>query len=228
MATKKVDDVHDDPTAKPHVKGKSSNPFTALYKKAVESGQVGKKTTEAINWFKSAARAYKNPLALKDIQQSLGNSSRRSIMKIGHMYAFSYDAKYKDELKFWNSTPLIFPFAEDATHFWGISIFYASPRYRAFIMEQLYRLISDTNMNEQTRLRLTYKRLNRMATFRFFAPMIKCYLKSNFRSQFIHIPVDHWHTAMFLPIAKWNKASANEVYNDYNQLIKKTRTSRTR
>lgn len=227
MVTRKVDGVHVDPTAKPHVPGKSTNPFTALYQKAVASGQVGKKTEEAINWFKNAARSYKNPIALNSIQQSLGNSSRRTVMTIGKMYAFLYDAKTKDDLKYWDSVPLIFPFAEDATHFWGINLHYVSPRYRGFIMNQLYKLISDNNMNERTKLRITYNRLNRMATFRFFAPAIKCYLKSHFRSQFIHIPVDHWHTAMFLPVAKWNKASAAVVYNDYNQLIKKARTPRT-
>lgn len=223
---KRVDGVHKDPTAKPHIEGKSRNAFTALYKKAEREGQLGAKTKTAIDWFRNAARSYKNPIALQEVQQSLGGSSRRTIMKIGHMYLYKYHAKYADKLKYWDSFPLVFPFREDATHFWAINLHYASPRHRAFIMEQLYTMLSDDKMNEQTRLRLTYKRLNRMASFRFFQPMIKCYLKSNFQSYFIHIPVDHWQTAMFLPIAKWNNNNAQTVYRDYEQSVKKSRQRR--
>lgn len=222
MATKPlVDDVHKDPTAKPHVPGKSRNVFTSLYKKAVQEGKLGAKTKDAIDWFRQAARSYKNPIALQELQQSLGNSSKRTVMKIGHMYCYRYSAKYAEKLPYWDSFPLAFPFKEDSLHIWAINLHYCSPRHRSFIMEQLYGLISDTKMNEQTRLMLSYKRLNRMSTFRFFAPMIKCYLKSHFQSQFIHIPVDHWQTALFLPVARWNNATSKEVYRDYEQLIKK-------
>jgi hypothetical protein len=228
MTKQRVDGVHADQTAKPHIEGKSRNAFTALYQKASAEGMLGAKTKSAIDWFRNAARAYKNPIQLQEIQHSLGNSSRRSIMKIGHMYIFKYHAKYAQELPYWDSFPLVFPFKEDATHFWAINLHYASPRFRAFIMEQLYGMISDDKMNEMTRLRITYKRLNRMASFKFFAPMIKCYLKSNFQSQFIHIPVDHWQTAMFLPVARWNNQTAKVVYRDYEQNIKKPRHRRIR
>jgi hypothetical protein len=218
-----VDGVHKDHTAKPHIEGKSRNAFTAVFKKAEQEGTLGARSAKAIDWFRQAARSYKNPIQLQEIQQSLGQSSRRSIMKLGHMYVFKYHAKYAEELKYWDSFPLIFPFREDSTHFWGINLHYASPKYRAFIMEQLYGLLTDSKMNERTRIALTYRRLQKMSTFRFFAPMIKCYLKSNFQSHFIHIPVDHWQTAMFLPVARWNNQPASVVYRDYDANVKKVK-----
>ena len=137
------------------------------------------------------------------------------------MVMFVYDAKHKSQLDYWDSHPLVIPFGEDAETFIGINCHYAPPMARAFIFDQIMKTMNITTLDENSKIRLTYRRLQRIAAFRYFAPLIHRYRKDHVRSKFVHIPVDQWQTALFLPTANWQKANARTVYADYRRKTKK-------
>lgn len=210
-----------DQTAKPH-QPKNRNPFLHAHQEALAAGQLGARTQLAMKWYKNFIRQYKNPISTQNMKSYLGDSASRGIVKVGHMYCYAYDAKGKDDLPFWDAAPMVFPFRDAGDKFYAINLHYAPPDARILIMYGLYNLLSDTKMNDQTRLRLSWKYLQRLSSHWLIAPLVHCYLKSHVRSQFIHIPVTDWQTAMFLPTQKWQKKSSSFVYREYSKKIGRT------
>ena len=208
-----------DPSAKPH-SDKNRNPFIDMHNKAVQTGMLGARTRDALEWYRSTMRAYKNPYNVSQVSGFLGKSSERSVLTVGGIYTYSYSAKTKEDLPYWDSQPLIVVLRSAGQNgFLGLNLHYAPPKARALILHILYNLLTDGNMNEKTRLSVTYKKLQRLSSFQFFQPLIKQYLNDHVRSRFIKIPPSEWQTMLFLPTAKWQKQTANSVYRDYNKRV---------
>jgi hypothetical protein len=191
-----------------------------MHNQAVQTGMLGARTRSALEWYRSTMRSYKNPYSVNQIKNFLGESASRSVLTVGGIYTYSYDAKTKAELPYWDSQPLIVVLRSTGSNgFLGLNLHYAPPKARALILHILYQLLTDTNMNERTRLSVTYRKINRMASFQFFQPLVKQYLNTHVRSKFIKIPPSEWQTMLFLPTARWQKDTSNRVYADYNKRV---------
>jgi hypothetical protein len=186
--------------------------FDEIYYKGVMSGQPAYDNRKSLEWFREYI---KNNVRTANAFKAVSDRLEPKIT-IGQMYIFKYYAKYADELDYWDAVPLIFPFADEGETFLGINLHYAPPKARIVIMKALYTLISDTKMDQKTKLRLTYKKLQRMSSFPYFKPLVKRYRKDHVRSLFVKVEVRYWPVAIFLPIAKWQKQNANTVYRDFN------------
>lgn len=176
------------------------------------------------NWFRTAAaKAQISPEAIFKI-----DLKKLTILpRLGHMYFFRYNPKGKDSLPYYDTYPLIFPFAGTKTTgplsgsgFMGINFHYLPFRLRARLMDALHSLASDSNYDEKTRLVMTYKLLKKMSKARMFAPCVKHYLFTHVKSKFFYIDSKDWNVALFLPIQRFVGASATKVHRDsVNSLI---------
>lgn len=151
---------------------------------------------------------------------------------IGKMYMFYYDAKYKDELPYWDRFPLIFVLEVRADRFWGVNLHYLPPLYRARLMNALYQIQNRGRTPLSIKLKLTYEVLkgidSRVAKF-----AVKQYLRysgsskkkgsggaSNVgvRSRFMQIPYDRWDVALMLPTEQFEKANKSKVWADFRKV----------
>lgn len=186
--------------------------FDEVFYQGVMAGQPAIDNRKSIEWYYDFIRKNVNTAnAFKNVRDRM-----QSRVVVGHMYVYKYYAKYADELPYWDACPLVFPFRDDGETFYGINLHYAPPRARILIMRELYKYLSDTRMDEKTRLKLTYQKLQRLAKFPYFKPLIKRYRKDHVRSMFVKVDVRYWPVAVFLPIAKWQKKPASTVYRDFN------------
>lgn len=196
--------------------------FDEVYYRGVMSGQPAYDNRKSLEWYREYI---KNNVRTANAFKKVSDHLKPSVT-IGHMYIFQYYAKYADELDYWDACPIIFPFADEGETFLGINLHYAPPKARIVIMKALYTLLSDTKMDQKTKLRLTYRKLQRMASFPYFKPLIKRYRKDHVRSLFVKVEVRYWPIAIFLPIAKWQKQNANVVYRDYNNGTREARMNK--
>jgi len=173
----------------------------------------------AVAWFKRAmSETAIDPSKLLRIEPS------RLVLlpSLGHMYLFRYDPKLKHELPYYDRYPLVFPFSASKTRnaplsgtgFHGINLHYLPQRARARLMNALMSFASDDNMNEKTRLLMTYNILQKMSGMRLYRPCIKEYLFAHVRSKFFHVHANEWKVALFLPLQRFQKASETVVYRD--------------
>ena len=169
-------------------------------------------------WFRAKA----TEVSRINATQLINNHStlQRSKAQIGSMYLFSYDAKHKDTLPYYDRFPLVFPFALHDDGFTGINLHYLPHILRARLMDALYTLISNQNFDDKTRLRLTYNVLQSSSKYKYFQPCVKRYLFSQLRTRFLLIPANEWDIALFLPLERFT-VNKNVVYRNTNAIVRK-------
>ena len=104
--------------------------------------------------------------------------------------------------------------------FYGINMHYLPHVLRARLMDALYSLSRDKRYDEKTRLKLSYSILNGAAKYKAFKPTFKRYLTNHVRSRFIEITSSEWDIALMMPLQKFAKASASEVWRDSRKTAK--------
>ncbi len=178
---------------------------------------VSAKSKQAMDWFKSIVSktrraAFPASTARDEIMQER-NVGIDNTPKIGRLYLFQYDAKWKDILPYWDVWPLIFPFDYAANGFYGINLHYLPPNDRINLMLRLIKSAgASKNMDENYKLKLSY---NIITSFKPAKPCIKRYLFSNVMgSGFYGISGNDWSYAAALPLQKFKGAGEKTVWTD--------------
>lgn len=173
-------------------------------------------STSAKKWFRNRAEAIRDRQIRKKYFSSVPNERKKGRVQIGKMYYYSYNAKHKDKLPFWDRRPLIFPFASRGIYFWGINLHLAPPAMRAIIMDQLYAIANNDLFDETTKLNMNWNVLNNLSKSKYIKPCVRQYLKSHVESFFVEVPADEWEIALFLPLQRieGGKGTAYQAYRD--------------
>lgn len=140
-------------------------------------------------------------------------------MFIGDMISFVYDPKTKAKLPYYDTFPLVFPIDLKPDGFLGINLHYLPPNYRLVLLTALYTLRNNTNMDQTTRLNISYNILRGASQFRYYQPCIKRYLSGHIRSKRLVISPDQWAMVVSLPTARFVKASEMQVWSDSINII---------
>ena len=128
------------------------------------------------------------------------------------MYLFHYDAKWKDILPYWDVWPLIFPFADTSTGWYGINLHYLRPNDRLKLMQALIKAQGTSGkMDSNYKLKLSY---NIITGFKPARPCIKQYLRNNIKTPLYGIGGDDWAYAVGLPIQQFRGASDATVWSN--------------
>jgi hypothetical protein len=136
----------------------------------------------------------------------------------GRLYMFMYDPKTKDDLPYYDKFPLVFPFRAVPGGFYGINLHYLPYYMRIRILDRLTTFASNQNMDESTRLKLSWGLLNASSRFKPVQACVKHYLTGHVRSLFKQIPANDWATAMLLPVERFVGAPMTEVWRDSRQI----------
>lgn len=166
-----------------------------------------------------------------NVLQHLGDNIARQAKapELGTLCMYFYDPKYKDKLPYYDTFPLLLPFDFDGKHFMGINLHYLYPMVRYKLLERLAQFTTHPDdkggkkvYDERTRLALTWKLLSDASQFPEVKPAVKKYLYSgkHIKSNFMIIPPSDWKSAIFLPTARFKKASETEVHARSNQMIR--------
>ena len=79
-------------------------------KVAIQTNQVAAKSKAAGNWFRSIVNRTKGAFSDETPQSILTRSeSLTSRSRLGKMYFYSYNPKWKDKLPWYDTFPLVFP-----------------------------------------------------------------------------------------------------------------------
>ena len=186
----------------------------------IGTGQATAQMRAAISWFRSMIENY----GVTGIRRSLSSETPQSIMAqgdyspqayLGNMYFFFYNPKHKATLPGYDTFPLVFPVKKFSDGFLGLNMHYLAPKDRAILMDQLKEFASDTNYDENTKLRLTYNMLKGFMGGRAkrARPTIHRYLNGKVKSQFIHVSATEWESALFLPVERF-KSQTQGVNNN--------------
>ena len=175
---------------------------------------------KSINWFrKKVTRATKgDKMSTKSIMSRTNDMTAKLL--IGRMYHFKYNAKWKEVLPYWDMFPLIIPVDVYADGFSGLNLHYLPPRLRAKLFDQLSSIVSDKNLNERAKFRISYNLLNGVRKYKLFKPTFKRYLYTQVRSRFLLMPPAEWQIALFLPTQRFQKAKSAKVWQESKRMAR--------
>jgi hypothetical protein len=201
--------------------------FDDILLKGIRTGQAPGRTAQAREWYRTQAKAITRTQRNRSqgdklIKELKSDKERRqdSRFMMGNMYLFAYDPKHKDTLPYYDRFPLIFPINKAKGGFLGINMHYLPPILRAKLMDELYKVLNNRNMDETTKLVASYKVLNSATKFKEFAPCIKHYLNAHVRTKPAYINPAEWDIALFLPTQKFVGANATQVYADSRKIAR--------
>ena len=227
MATMDYKDLYEEASRIAKGKAKGTAVFGDLLTKGIRQGQVPARSKTAREWYRNQSKAVtksgsgtsgvSGAAMISSAAQERGRLT--SNMEPGDMYTFAYNPKHRDTLPYYDRFPLIFPINKVKGGFMGINFHYLPPIMRGQLMDALYTVASNRKFDETTRLKVSYELLQGAAKFRFFQPALKMYLTKQMQSQFVFINPSEWDIALFLPLARFEKATKQKVYADSRRMI---------
>ena len=184
--------------------------FDRIIAQGARAGQIPARTQQARDWFRDKASGTRATTG------RLISSSDNVVAKpeVGGMFLFGYDPKHKKTLPYYDRFPLVIPVDEAEGGFVGLNMHYLPLQQRAALMDALYKTVSDQRYDEKTKLRLSYSILKGASRFKGFKPTMKRYLASQVKTRFIKIEPVEWDIALFLPLQRFEKASAARIHKD--------------
>lgn len=173
--------------------------------------EIQEKTSESLDWFRKNLR--KITLREDQVSRSQGETASPSNMRTGEMFMYMYDAKYKDLLPWYDRFPLMILLEKSPKGFLGLNLHYIAPKYRAVLLEELYKYSTDEDLEEGARFKLTYELLKSVSKLKYGIPCVKRYLWSHIDSRIQRVLPEHWDVVSMLPLQRFN-TNANTVYAD--------------
>lgn len=132
---------------------------------------------------------------------------------IGGLFFYVYDAKWKDELPYWDQFPLVIPITTYPDGFLGLNLHYLPPIGRAKLLDILakYKRRAAT---PRAYMKVSYELLKGVVDSKLFQPCIHRYLTTHIRSNLVKVSDEYWDRAALLPVQKFTGATDRQVWKD--------------
>ena len=174
--------------------------------------KAAKGRPKSTDWYRDKIKEFGKPGAMDLIR----DGKRDNNPFYGRLNMFFYDPKYKKTLPYYDTFPLVLPLENYPDGFLGINFHYLPMKLRLQLLDIVVDYSNNTKFDESTRLAVDYSKLKK---FNIIKPTLKRYLAGRVKTQFRRIDADEFTVAVLLPIARWKKASASEVYKDSRSMI---------
>ena len=164
----------------------------------------------SVRWFRDKIREMGEPPTRQLVAEGL--LSQRP--QYGRMNFFFYDPKGKNELPYYDRFPLVLPIGTTPQQegFIGLNFHYLSIPMRLKLLNVVAEYATNDEMNEDTRIRLTWNRIKRNPIVK---PTVKRYLASHVQSRFRAVTAEEMMAAVLLPVQRFiPKGIENRVYAD--------------
>ena len=174
--------------------------------------KAAKGRPKSTQWYRDKIDEFGKPGAMDLIR----DGKRNNKPFFGRLNMFFYDPKLKVKLPYYDSFPLVLPLEPYSDGFLGINLHYLPMTLRLKLLDRLVDFSNNTKFDESTRLAVDYSKLKKLSIIK---PTLKRYLAGRVKTQFRRIDADEFTVAALLPVQRFKKASAAEVYADSRKMI---------
>ena len=174
--------------------------------------QAAQGRPRSTDWYKDKIREFGKPGALDLIR----DGKRKKSPFYGRLNMFFYDPKFKKTLPYYDTFPLVLPLEPYSDGFLGINLHYLPMKLRLQLLDRLVDFSNNTKFDESTILDVDYSRLKNINLIK---PTLKRYLAGRVKTDFRRIDADEFMVAALLPVQRFKKGSASEVYSDSRKMI---------
>ena len=180
------------------------------YMQAVKD--AAKDRPKSTSWYREKIKEFGTPGPLDLIR----DGKRNNKPFYGKLNMFMYSPKFKKALPYYDTFPLVLPLEMYPDGFLGINLHYLPIPLRIKLLDRLVDFSNNTKFDYTTKLIVDYKKLKGV---RLIRPTIHKYLAGYTKSQFRRIDADEFTVATLLPVQRFKKASASEVWKESRAMI---------
>ena len=170
-------------------------------------------TDRSNNWYRGQVSRIASGTTAQQLFRQ-GKLAKRP--SVGRLNLFGYNPKLKKTLPYYDTFPLVLPLEKYPDGFLGINLHYLPMNLRVRLLDRLVDYSNNTKFDESTRLAVDYSKLKNIGLIK---PTLKRYLAGRVKTQFRRIDADEFTVAALLPVARFKKASASQVYKDSRAMI---------
>jgi hypothetical protein len=174
--------------------------------------KAAKGRPKSTQWYRDKIAEFGKPGALDLIR----DGKRKNSPFFGKLNMFFYDPKLKAKLPYYDTFPLVLPLEPYSDGFLGINFHYLPMTLRLELLDKVVDFSNNTKFDESTKLNVDYSKLKNLNIIK---PTLKRYLAGRVKTQFRRIDADEFTVAVLLPVQRFKKASASEVYADSRKMI---------
>lgn len=138
---------------------------------------------------------------------------KKGMPVIGQMYFYFYDAKWKDELPYWDKFPLVIPVKFYKDGFLGLNLHYLPPSGRAILLDKLMEYKKAAS-SPRAFMKVSYALLKAAVASSLFEPCVHRYLTKHIMTDLVKVDDEYWERAARLPVQQFQKRSAASVWKD--------------
>ena len=174
--------------------------------------KAAKGRPKSTQWYRDKIAEFGKPGALDLIR----DGKRKNSPFFGKLNMFFYDPKLKAKLPYYDTFPLVLPLEPYSDGFLGINLHYLPMKLRLQLLDRLVDYSNNTKFDESTILDVDYSKLKNVNLIK---PTLKRYLAGRVKTDFRRIDADEFMVAALLPVQRFKKGSASEVYSDSRKMI---------
>ena len=167
---------------------------------------------KSTQWYKDKIKEFGMPGA----QDLIRDGKRNNKPFYGKLNMFFYNPKFKKKLPYYDTFPLVLPLETYGDGFLGLNLHYLPIPLRIKLLDRLVDYSNNTQFDESTRIIVDYSKLKKV---KLIQPTIHKYLASQVQSQFRRIDADEFTVATLLPVQRFKKATAKEVWSDSRSMV---------
>jgi len=181
------------------------------------SAGIPERGPAAQDWFRQTVRQMFGDRPLRGREQLILAEDAKlrtaaSIQQPGRMFMFVYDPKFRKTLPYYDRFPMIFVLELYQDGFLGLNLHYLPHKLRARLYNKLQVLRNTQNMNENTRLRLSYGVIKNATKYHSALPLIRHYKTKYIRSRLLEVHPRDWEIALFLPAEQFKKRGKHTIW----------------
>lgn len=180
---------------------------------------VNKRKQEAMKWWKTLIQSNQVTQSTMQIYAE-DYGLKKGKFNPGHLQHFTYLAKHRKTLPYWDAFPLNLGIAVASDHFLDLNIHYLNYNYRERFLKLLYDNITNKNLSPTTKANINYAMVKEMSKFKFMQPCIKRHNFQQMKSPPIYIKPEHWKYAMFLPSEEFIGSTKGKVWQESSKMMK--------
>ena len=166
----------------------------------------------SVKWYRAKIKEFGKPVAMDLIRDGKRNKKQF----YGKLNMFFYNPKLKKELPYYDTFPLVLPIEKYPDGFLGINFHYLPIPLRIRLLDAMIDYSNNTRFDESTVLKVSYDKLKNISLIK---PTLHRYLAGYTGSQFRRIDADEFTVATLLPVQRFKKASANQVWSDSRRML---------
>ena len=165
----------------------------------------------SVQWYQRAIRTYARGVNTfqEAMQTDLGKEARQ--LEVGKMYMFTYDPKWKADLPYYDTVPLVIVTEPFPGGFSGINLHYLAPQFRANLLD---KLLPVTDITDKSLLRSAWSFVSNFSRFPEVRGSVKKYLAVNITGKMIEVNPVNWQAAIFLPVQNFVGASERQIHRE--------------